>query len=290
MLSETMSTPASWQAPAIAEHYDRPPALYELFLDQPWMSYTCALWEDGDTLEQAQVRKLTYHAEQANARNARRVLDLGCGWGSQLRFLLEHFGVERAIGVTVAREQKAYIDALGDPRLQIHLTSWEDYVPDEPVDAIIALGSIEHFVGHDVTPGEKLATYRRLFEKCASWLRPGGQMSLQMVTYEDFEKKDFSSFFKQEIFPESDIPRAWEIFAAADRLFEPLQMRMDRAHYVKTLDAWNARLMANARAAVECVGEETVHRYSKYFKMANIGFHLANMNLMRISFRKLPSR
>jgi len=285
-----MSTLEGWQAPAIAEHYDRPPSLYELFLDQPWMSYTCALWEEGDSLEQAQVRKLTYHAEQARARNAPRVLDLGCGWGSQLRFLLQHFGVKQAIGVTVAREQKAYIDALGDDRLQIHLCSWEDFVPEAPVDAIIALGSIEHFVGHDVTPAEKLATYRRLFECCARWLGPGGRMSLQMVTYEDFDKKDFSAFFKHEIFPESDIPRPWEIFAAADRLFEPIQMRMDRSHYVKTLEAWNERLMANKPAAIACVGEEVVNRYSKYFKMANIGFHLANMNLMRVSFRKLPSR
>ena len=51
------------------------------------MNYSCALWEGeqkGDDLEQAQLRKLTYHIESANATGKGAVLDIGCGWGALL--------------------------------------------------------------------------------------------------------------------------------------------------------------------------------------------------------------
>jgi cyclopropane fatty-acyl-phospholipid synthase-like methyltransferase len=49
---------------------------------QPELIYSCALFERDDDLAEAQRRKLDYHIEAANATNAKRVLDVGCGWGA----------------------------------------------------------------------------------------------------------------------------------------------------------------------------------------------------------------
>ena len=74
---------------AIMSHYDMGEDFFKLVLD-PELIYSCALFQDGDTLEQAQTRKLDHHIEAAAATGARRVLDIGCGWGAMLRRLSDH--------------------------------------------------------------------------------------------------------------------------------------------------------------------------------------------------------
>ena len=45
------------------------------------MTYSCALWEEGDTLEQAQERKLRAICEK-RLRPGDHVLEIGCGWAA----------------------------------------------------------------------------------------------------------------------------------------------------------------------------------------------------------------
>ena len=52
--------------------------LYRLFLDES-MTYSCALWEEGDTLEQAQQRKLRAICQKLRLRPGDHVLEIGCG-------------------------------------------------------------------------------------------------------------------------------------------------------------------------------------------------------------------
>ena len=53
----------------IQYHYDLGNDLYRLFLDES-MTYSCALWQEGDTLEQAQERKLRAICEKLRLRPA----------------------------------------------------------------------------------------------------------------------------------------------------------------------------------------------------------------------------
>src|SRR6185312_14974056 len=61
---------------------------------------------DGDfsmSLEDAQRRKHEYIAECIEIGPGRRMLDLGCGWGSLLRFVRERGG--EGVGVTLSSAQ-----------------------------------------------------------------------------------------------------------------------------------------------------------------------------------------
>src|SRR6267378_3987310 len=71
---------------AIISHYDMGEEFFQLVLD-PDLVYSCALFEAGDSLWDAQRRKLDHHIQASGAATAKRVLDIGCGWGALLRRL-----------------------------------------------------------------------------------------------------------------------------------------------------------------------------------------------------------
>lgn len=275
-------------AEAIERHYDVGNDFYRLWLDRACM-YSCALWEEQDTLESAQLRKLDYHVAQARAAAAPRVLDVGCGWGGLLTRLTQVYGVERAVGLTLSRSQAAHVAALNDPRIEVRTENWLDHVPATPYDAIISIGAFEHFVKLDLSRAQKLAAYRTFFRRCHEWLRPGAMLSLQSIVYGNAGREDFSDFFDKEIFPESNLPHIAEIAEASDRLFEIVTLRNDRLHYERTFREWRRRLQARWAEAVALVGEETVLRYDKYFQLCIIGFHVGTMGLARVTLRRIDA-
>jgi cyclopropane-fatty-acyl-phospholipid synthase len=171
-------------AEAVQHHYDVGNEFYSLWLD-PTLTYTCALWDDDarDTLEAAQLRKLDYHAAQARVGGARRVLDIGCGWGSMLRRMVEAHGVERAVGVTLSRAQTDYVARLGVPGVEVRFENWFDHRPAQPYDAIISICAIEHAARLGLVRRQRVAAYRTFFRHCHALLAPGRRMSLQTMAY-----------------------------------------------------------------------------------------------------------
>src|SRR5947209_5277394 len=128
---------------AIQHHYDVGNKFWELWLD-PTMTYSCAMWADGDTLESAQRRKVDWLLDGAHAPGANRLLDVGCGWGAAIRRAVAR-GTAHAVGITLSEKQHEWISRLGDPRLEVHVVGWADYEADEPFDSIISAGAFEHF-------------------------------------------------------------------------------------------------------------------------------------------------
>lgn len=274
-------------AAAIQYHYDVGDDFYQLWLDET-RTYSCALWEnDAESLEVAQSRKLDYHAAQARARGADKVLDIGCGWGSLGSRLLHEHGVKQVVGLTLSASQKAYIERQGWSGFEVTLENWYDHTPQGTYDAIISIGAFEHFAKPDQSEAEKLAGYREFFRRCHRWLKPGGWLSLQTMSYENSSRRDFSEYFQKEVFPESDLPRLSEIAKASDRLFEIVTLRNDREQYARTLREWRQRMNARRGAAVSKAGEAVVSRYDQYLQLAMIGFHIGTMGLLRVAFRRV---
>jgi cyclopropane-fatty-acyl-phospholipid synthase len=271
---------------AIERHYDVGNDFYALWLDET-RSYSCALWDTAQTLEQAQLAKIDFHVQQARAAGKARVLDVGCGWGATLRRLVEIHGVQQAVGLTLSRQQAAWLAARAWPGVTAAVESWADHAPASPYDAILSVGAFEHFARLGTPEAEKVEGYRAFFRRCHDWLQPGGHLSLQTICYENARREDFSAFFAEQIFPESDLPRLSEIFAASERLFEVVTLRSDRADYARTAREWLHRLRARRAEATALVGEETTRRYETYLKMLTIGFHVGTMGLVRVAFRRI---
>jgi len=271
---------------ALEYHYNIGNEFYRLWLDQS-LSYTSALWQDNDTLESAQRRKVDYHCKQAKVKGAKRVLDVGCGWGGLLKALVEEYNVEHVVGLTLNQPHIDWVSAFNNPRIEIRLGNWAEHVAEEPYDTVFAWGVLEHAAKLNLSHAEQVAAYRTFFQLCHQWLKPGGWISLQTIAYGNTRKEDSSQFIETSIFPESDLPSLAQLAEASERLFEVKTLRNDREDYERTCREWLARLQTNRTAAVNLVGEEVVVRYEKYLKMAIIGFHVGRIGLLRMALRRL---
>jgi len=104
--------------------YDVSNAFFRLILDET-MTYSCALFDHrGEPLELAQRRKLAWLSDAAAVLPGMRVLDIGCGWGGVLAYLVEERGVREARGITLSTAQYEYCAAERMPGAAVELVSY----------------------------------------------------------------------------------------------------------------------------------------------------------------------
>jgi len=89
---------------AIRSHYDVSNEFYRILLG-PTMAYSSALWEGEESLDAAQLAKIDFFADHVLPDPGTRVLDVGCGWGANLRRLVEAHGASEAVGLTLSQAQ-----------------------------------------------------------------------------------------------------------------------------------------------------------------------------------------
>jgi cyclopropane-fatty-acyl-phospholipid synthase len=275
---------------AIQLHYDVGNRFYRLWLDTR-MIYSCAMWPEGEydsDLEAAQVRKLDYHIDRAGAASARRLLDVGCGWGGLLSRCLERNPkLETGVGLTLSAEQARYCnETITSSAIDCRLEDWRDHKAEGTYDSIISIGAFEHFGAPGDSRETRIAKYRAFFDFCRSNLRKGGRLSLQTIAYLNMRREDASTFMNTEIFPDADLPYLEEIVTASAGCLEIVSVRNDRLDYAHTCSLWARRLKANRRAAFEASGEATVARFEKYLLEGSVGFFQGKLSLLRITERK----
>lgn len=270
---------------AIQAHYDTGNAFYRLWLD-PTVTYSCALWNgtEDDDLESAQFRKLDHHAVEANVSPGDRVLDVGCGWGSMMRRLVEEHEAGEVVGLTLSKAQYDHIAGLDLPRATVELESWADHAADRPFDAIISIGAFEHFVRPETSTADRIEIYRSFFRHCRRLLRPGGRMSLQTMAYGIGR---FTNGALSTIFPESDLPRLTEMAEAMERSFEIVRVRNDPADYARTVRVWRENIRQHREQLADIVGDARVVHYEKFLEAGARGYDAGIFNLFRLTLRRV---
>ena len=283
------TTTKGGNAAAIQHHYDVSNDFYALWLDSS-MTYSCGLWDEptmDDNLAKSQKKKIDWHLNASGAKTAKRLLDIGCGWGALMSEYAKGKPEVRATGLTLSHAQYEYINSLNIPNIEVREESWIAHQPKHTYDAIASIGAFEHFAQPGSTMEEKVSVYREFFARCQKWLKPKGKLSLQTIAYGSLNAEQKNWFTQTEIFPDSELPRPGEIFLASDGLFEIKAYRNDRLQYGKTCDLWLQNLRQKKSLIIERFGRELYDKYEQYLKLAVVGFYFGQILLLRLEMESL---
>ena len=123
------------------QHYDLGNDLYQAMLDSR-LTYSCGYWRDADNLEAAQEAKLDLICQKLQLRSGMKVLDIGCGWGSLMKYAAENYGVS-CVGITISQDQIELGRKLcADLPIEFKLQDYRQL--EGKYDRVVSVGMFEH--------------------------------------------------------------------------------------------------------------------------------------------------
>jgi cyclopropane-fatty-acyl-phospholipid synthase len=254
------------------KHYDVGNDLFECMLDQH-MTYSCAYWENETlSLTEAQEAKLDLICRKVGLEPGMRVLDIGCGWGSFVRYAARKHGIT-AVGVTISREQASLASqrCAGLP-VDILLMDYRDL--NEKFDAIISVGMFEH-VGYK--------NYRQFMQIVNRCLKPDALFLLHTIG-SNTSVHHGNPWFDRYIFPNGMLPSIEQLGKACENLLVMEDWQNISVHYDRTLTTWFANFDSNWHTLHEKYGD-TFYRMWKYYLLSMAGaFRARNLQVWQIVF------
>ncbi|MFE9457418.1 class I SAM-dependent methyltransferase [Streptomyces californicus] len=254
---------------AVSHHYDVGNDFYALVLG-PSLVYSCAYWQDGGTLEEAQRDKLDLVCRKLALREGDRLLDVGCGWGSMALHAARHHGA-RVTGITLSREQAALArkrvadEGLTD-RVEIRVQDYRD-VDDGPYDAISSIGMAEH-VGS--------VRYREYADDLYALLKPGGRLLNHQIARRPERDEDayrIDAFIDAYVFPDGELaPLGRTLTLLEEAGFEARDVESLREHYALTLRRWVANLERHWERAVRATSPGRARVWRLYMAASALSF------------------
>ena len=219
-------------------HYGLGEEFYRLWLDQPYMMYTCGYWPAGTaSLEQAQVNKMEHVCRKVRLERGESVVDIGCGFGGFMFYAAERHGVS-VTGVNTTTEQVQFLDGeirrrgFAD-RLSVVEADFRDV--SGPYDKVVSIGVLEHAGREQLT---------EVVRGHADFLKPGGLGMLHFIGH--VGRRDTEFFIREHVFPGGWIPSLADVIVAMEESgLEVVDIENLRRHYAPTLDAWAERFDRN---------------------------------------------
>jgi cyclopropane-fatty-acyl-phospholipid synthase len=273
----------------IQRSYDVGNDFFRLWLDTR-MNYSCALWNDATTLEQAQANKLVFLSRLAHVGSDTSVLDIGCGWGANLQHLSES-GAAAAHGITLSPAQFDWIVKRDLPRVTAEVVDYRDFAPPHPFGAAISICMFEHIATPDqARRGEHMAIFRDFFARVHRWTSPGAWFALQTIVFDRTPRgEDLLDVARatRDVLPGSRCARFEEVVMASSRHWELVDAVTRRTDYVRTCEEWLSRLRAHRAEITGRWGEDVYATYDHYLRTCRTSFLERYLSLVQISFRRI---
>jgi cyclopropane-fatty-acyl-phospholipid synthase len=256
---------------SVAEHYEHDPSIFRLVLDER-LGYATGMFAHPDeALDTAQERKYAWIAEQLDVRPGERVLDVGCGWGSNLLYLAQ--ATEgRLHGVTLSAQQRAFaLDrarelGVGD-RVRIDQLHVEDLeLEPESLDAALFVGSVVHMHNRE-----------EIYERVTRALVPGGRLLISDCFFPRVVRSDRASTATHYIFFEALGYCRLLSLSEELALIEGAGLDLTRVEdltgsYVLTLERWIDNVRRH-RSRIEELSPGFSKLLQTYMTIARLSFH-----------------
>ena len=245
---------------AVAEqHYDLGNEFFARMLG-PTMVYSCAYWHDTDHLDEAQRKKMDLCCRKLELKEGDRLLDVGCGWGSMMKYAAENYGCE-VIGITISEQQREYAERIAkDLPVEVRLLNYRDARRDNlgTFDKVVSIGMFEHV-------GKR--NYRSFMQFIDQILAPGGLFLLHTIgRIADMQDRWVGRY----IFPNSYLPEIRDLADAISEIFVLEDVQNIGADYDKTALAWHRNF---EQFAEDGLAEENpkFYRMWRYYLLTGAG-------------------
>ncbi len=263
----------------IERHYDLSDDLFALFLD-PTMTYSSGLFAPGDTLADAQRRKIDTLLDHTRTGPGTTVLEIGTGWG-ELAIRAAARGAQ-VTTLTISPSQwatarrRAAAGGVAD-RVDVQLRDYRQATGR--YDVVLSVEMIEA-VGERHWP-----TY---FSTIDRLLSPGGRAGLQAITMPHdrmLATRGGHTWIHKYIFPGGQIP---SLQAMTDVLRGHTSLRVTAdfpmgQHYARTLAEWRKRFLAAAGAVTQLGFGPTFQRmWNLYLTYSEAGFRAGYLDVHQL--------
>ena len=254
-------------------HYDAGNDLFKTMLDKT-MTYTCGYWKNAQNLDEAQEQKLDLICRKLKLKPGMKILDIGCGWGSLLKYAAEHYGT-KGVGITISKEQVALAkENCAGLDIEIRLQDYRDI--KEKFDAVASLGMIEH-VGYK--------NYRQYMQIAASCLNDGGLFLLHTIGGKK-SVRNTDIWMNKYIFPNGMLPSIKQLGGSIENIFIMEDLHNFGPDYDKTLMAWYNNFNAGWPALKEKYGDRFYRMWKYYLLTCAASFRVRNIQLWQIVLSK----
>ncbi len=254
-------------------HYDIGNDLFSVMLDKR-KTYTCGYWKNAQDLDQAQENKLELVCRKIGLKKNQRILDIGCGWGSFIKYAAEKYSAH-AVGVTVSKEQAEFArQDCADLPVEIRLQDYRQL--DEKFDHIVSLGMFEHV-------GPK--NYKKYMQVASRCLKDEGIFLLHTIGANQ-SRHSPDPWINKYIFPNGILPSMKDISKAIEGRFVLEDFHNFGPYYDKTLMAWFNNFDSHWTQLCEKYGDR-FYRMWKYYLLACAGaFRARNIQLWQLVLTK----
>ena len=226
---------------ANAQHYEVPAAFFGLVLGRQ-RKYSCCLYGDGDTLDDAEERALRETANRADLADGQDILELGCGWGSLSLWMAAQYPASRIVAVSNSQSQRAYIEAealsRGLPNVRAIAADMNAFSIDARFDRVVSVEMFEH-----------MTNWQALLRRVHGWLRPDGRLFLHVFSHRTtpylFDSDDKEDWIAQHFFTGGIMPSHALIRHVARDFRVEQEWRWTGTHYARTARDWLANFDRN---------------------------------------------
>ena len=259
-----------------ARHYEIGRELYRRMLDKR-MIYSCAYWNNAETLDEAQEHKLNLIARKLRFEPGMKVLDIGCGWGGSIHYFAERYGIT-GVAVTLSPDQlDAARELCADLPVEIRLQDYREV--DEKFDSSYSIDMLGHV-------GRK--NYRSYMENVKRNLHPGG-LHLVQTAGSDNSTVKADPWVNRYIFPGGHIPSPKQIIDAAEGVLVLEDWHSFTQDYDRTFMCWYDNL-SEAWENLSKDFDERLFRMWRYYLLSFAGvFRSSVSQLWQIVFSHASS-
>ena len=260
------------------QHYEVPPEFFKYVLGTN-LKYSCSLFNDVDSLNDAEESMLKLYMDRADIKDGHEVLDLGCGWGSFSLYVAERYPNINITSVSNSSDQIAYIKNEAHKKDLLNIKAFRMDVNNlelnKQFDRIVSIEMFEH-----------LRNYKLILNSLNHALKPDGKLFIHIFCHKKltylYEMKNNLDWMTKYFFLGGVMP-SLDIFSYFPKYFEvENRWEVNGNHYSITSKDWLRKHVQNKKQIMQIFAAHYdnpstwYYRWKIFFLTCEVFFALNN--------------